>query len=68
MQVTDAALEARARRAAKKIGIRAMKSRWRTGSCDNYGGFMLVDDRNFCRAGARWDMTAEEVIEYCADE
>lgn len=61
----EAAMEARARRAARKIGHVATKSRWRVGSCDNYGGFMIVDERNFVAAGHRFDMTSEEVIEWC---
>jgi hypothetical protein len=35
--------EDRARRAAKRVGLRARKSRWRAGSIDNFGEFMIVD-------------------------
>ena len=60
------ALDSKARRAARKVGLVAYKSRWRAGSIDNYGDFMLVDPyTNFAVGGFRWDMTAEEVIEYC---
>ena len=41
---TEKALEARARRAASRLGYRATKTRWRAGSCDNQGGFAIVDD------------------------
>ena len=64
-----ARLEARARRAAKRVGLVARKSRWRQGSIDNFGEFMLVDPyRNFAVAGSRFDMSAEQVIEFCAEE
>jgi hypothetical protein len=46
----------------------ARKSRWRIGSLDNCGEFMLIDPRTNCPVdGYRYDMTAEEVIEYCRD-
>jgi hypothetical protein len=60
-------LDGRARRAAKKIGLVARRSRWRAGSVDNWGGFVLIDPyTNFIVAGSRFDMSAEEVIRYCA--
>ena len=61
-------MEARARRAAKRVDLCAKKSRWRLGSIDNYGQFILIDpSTNFPVEGFRFDMTAEEVIEYCKD-
>jgi hypothetical protein len=37
------------------------------GSVDNLGGFMLLDPwTNFVVDGARFDLTANYVIEYCA--
>lgn len=66
--VSSKALEARARRAAARAGLVARKSRWRLNSPDNLGQFMLVDpDMNFIVAGERYDMTAEEVLDYCSD-
>jgi len=63
---TESALEARARRAARRAGLVATKSRWRSGSIDNYGEFMLIEPMgNFVVAGFRYDMSAAEVIEYC---
>ena len=62
------AIEQKARRAAKRVGLIASKSRWRYDSIDNYGEFMLIEpDRNISVAGHRFDMSPEEVIEYCAD-
>ena len=59
-------LEHRARRIAMKAGLMAKKSRWRFGSIDNRGGFMLLNpDRNAVIAGERFDLSAEMVIEYC---
>lgn len=59
------ALEARARRAAKRVGLVAIKSRFAL-SIDNRGEFRLLDPyNNRIVAGEKFDLTAEEVIEYC---
>ncbi len=59
-------LEQKARRAAKRAGFVAKKSRWRAHSVDNLGGFQIVQPYfNSVQAGVRFDMTAEEVIDYC---
>lgn len=66
MAASEKALEARARRAAQRIGLVARKSRRRASSADNAGGFMLVDPRlNAVACGERYEMSAEEVIRYC---
>jgi hypothetical protein len=63
---SEGAIESRARRAARRNGWMAMKSR-RQISIDNEGGWMLVDARTNCVvAGLRFSMTPEEVIDYCA--
>jgi len=36
------ASESRARRAAKRVGLVARKSRWRRGTCDNRGGIIVL--------------------------
>jgi hypothetical protein len=61
--ITDAmAIEAKARRLARREGLLARKSR-RT------GGFMIIDPAfNFAVAGFESDLSAEEVIDYCADK
>jgi hypothetical protein len=67
IEMNEAALESRARRAAKRIGLKARRSRWRRDSIDNLGGFMLVDpDRNMIVAGSRYDLTPEDVIKICS--
>jgi hypothetical protein len=66
--LSETALEQRARRAARRVGLVARKSRWRANSIDNHGGFMLVDPMtNFAVDGFRYDLTPEYVIEYCND-
>jgi hypothetical protein len=61
------ALEHRARRAARRTGLIARKSRRRANSLDNLGGFMLVDPMtNFVVDGSRYDLSAEYVIDYCS--
>jgi hypothetical protein len=64
---TEKALEARARRAAMRVGLYAKKSTWRRGSCDNYGQFMLIDAlTNTTTAGLRFDLSPQDVIDHCA--
>ena len=66
--ISEKAPDARARRAAKRVGLVARKSRWRLGSIDNFGKFMLVNPySNFCVAGQRFDMAAEDVIDFCQE-
>ena len=61
-------LESRARRTAAREGYRALKTRWRSGSCDNHGEFMLVEvGSNVPVAGFKYDMSASEILEYFAD-
>jgi hypothetical protein len=62
------AIEDRARRAAKRIGLRARKSRWRANSIDNFGGFQIISPwQNRIVAGEKYSMSAEDVIEFCAE-
>jgi hypothetical protein len=66
--MTEQALEAKARRVAKRVGLIATKSRWWRDSIDNFGGLMLVNARhNWVVAGSRFDLSAENVLEYCAE-
>jgi hypothetical protein len=41
------------------------RARWRAHTIDNLGGFQLLNERNCIVGGARFDLTAENVIEYC---
>jgi hypothetical protein len=63
--ITENARDHRARRAAKRVGLMARKSRWRVNSIDNYGGFQLINERNWIVRGERFDLTAEDVIVWC---
>jgi hypothetical protein len=60
--MTDAnegALDQRARRAAKRAGLMAVRSRWRRDSVDNRGGFQILDPyRNSILARAALRQTA----------
>jgi hypothetical protein len=67
--VSENALEQQARRAARRKGLVARKSRWRVYSPDNLGGFMLVDPRtNFPVDGFKFDLSAEYVVGYCSGD
>jgi hypothetical protein len=60
------AAEARARRAARRAGYVARKTRWRRGSIDNYGGFAIINPENRgIVEGFRFELTAAEVIAWC---
>jgi hypothetical protein len=60
--------QARAWQAVKRVGLKARKSRWRAGSSDNFGEFMIVDPiRNWVIAGARFDLTADDLIAFCPE-
>jgi hypothetical protein len=60
------ALDARARRAAKRVGLVAKKSRWRQGTVDNYGGFMIIEPHgNNVLLGQRFDVSAGDAIAFC---
>jgi len=60
------ALDQRTRRAAKRAGLVARKTRRRAGTVDNWGGYQLIDARhNFVVDGSRFDLSAEEVIKIC---
>jgi hypothetical protein len=64
--ISEQALDACARRAARRVGLMARKSRCRANSIDNFGGFMLVDPTfNGVVAGSRFDMSAGEIVEFC---
>jgi hypothetical protein len=54
---TDHAIDHRARRAAKSVGLIARKK---------HGGFQLIEPlSNAVVAGERFDLSAEEVLEVC---
>ena len=68
-ECAEKALEQRARRKAKSVGLVAIKSRQGVGSVDNCGGFRIVDAILYTiAAGERFDLSAEEVIIFCKDE
>ena len=58
--------ESVARRAARRAGLVALKSRWRKYSPDNFGDFMLIEpETGIPVAGWKYDLTAQEVVDYC---
>ena len=63
---TVAAREARARRAARRVGLIAKKSRRWVGTVFNHGEFMLVDGYYGHLVMGEWfDLTPEDVISFC---
>jgi hypothetical protein len=59
-----ASIDQQALRAAQCAGLVARKDGSPIG-LDNYGGYMIVDLSNIPLAGFRYDLTAQEVIEFC---
>jgi hypothetical protein len=59
--------EAEARRAARRVGLLAVKTSDRLGTLDNLGAFQLIDAKNWqVIAGPAFDLQPEDVIEACA--
>lgn len=68
MTTEEKELDSRARNAARKVGLKAVKSRKRHTNFDNYGGYMLVNtDNNSIEAGQKFDLSAEDVIRVCSE-
>jgi len=66
-EISASVLEARARRAARRTGYKAIKSR-RSRSLNNLGGFALLDaDRNLLVCGSNFELSAQDVIEICSE-
>ncbi|MFM0272379.1 hypothetical protein PQQ59_17455 [Paraburkholderia aspalathi] len=62
----EKALEARARRAAKAAGFFATKSRARTLTLENHGGFQIRDAFSGFPVGGFWfELSAQDVIAFC---
>jgi hypothetical protein len=47
------------------LWIYLVGAEWPSAS-ETVGGLMLIDESNTIRAGFRFDLSAEEVIKYCA--
>ncbi len=60
------ASESTLRRRLKQMGYIARKSRWRRDSVDNHGGFQIINPfYNAIVAGVRFDLTLEDLEEFC---
>lgn len=60
-------MEAKARRVARKAGLVVHKSRERDPHLHDLGGLQLVDpSTNKVVAGLRFELSPENVIEFCA--
>jgi nitroreductase len=54
--------------ARKDLTFRYFRKSWRANSIDNLGGFQIIDPmRNWIVAAERFNFTADDVIEFCAD-
>jgi len=66
-EVIERRAEDRARRAARRVGLIAKKSRRALGFYNN-GGFVLLDPYlNIIVWGEHFDLSAEDVIGFCAE-
>lgn len=62
ISTSDAAREARVRRALMRQGYRLHRSRWRLGSIDNFGGFQIIElNRNYIAAGEKFNLSLDDV-------
>jgi hypothetical protein len=65
----DRKREARLRRIASLQGLRIQKSRQRSPELPGYGGYMLVNDRNYIEMGATsfaYSASLDDVADYLA--
>ena len=58
-------LDDKARREAIKVGLVALRARGRRASTAAPGGFRLLDRDGNCVAGDNYELTAEDVINFC---
>jgi hypothetical protein len=58
-------LDDKARREAIKVGLVALRARGRRASTAVPGGFRLLDRDGNCVAGDNYELTAEDVINFC---
>jgi hypothetical protein len=66
MNISESAMDAFARGAANTVGLLAIKSQWRANTIDNHGGFMVIEpNRNFIVGGSRFELSAQDVIDFC---
>jgi hypothetical protein len=65
--MNEQALEAKARRVAKPVGLMATRSRWRRDSIGIFGDMLVNARHNWIVAGSRFNLSAEDVLEYCGE-
>lgn len=58
-------LDDKARREAVKIGLIALRARGRRAANGKPGGFRLLDRDGICVAGEGYELSAQDVIEFC---
>ena len=58
-------LDDKARREAIKVGLTALRARGRRASTAAPGGFRLLDRDGNCVAGDNYELSAEDVINFC---
>ena len=63
----DSAAVARARRVATSMGWRVEKSRERYQHHNNQGALQILDRRNVVINGVNYEMTPEDVINFCQE-
>ncbi|WP_206998963.1 hypothetical protein [Trinickia mobilis] len=69
MHLAQKALDSRARRAAKKLGFIAHKSRSGIDGLNNHGGFTVLDGlTGFPVYGYYYELDAQDVIEWCNED
>jgi ribosomal protein L37AE/L43A len=62
--VSSSTDDARARRVARQCSLRVCKTR-RQLDLDNFGGYQILDGRNVVLAGQKFELNADDVLEFC---
>jgi hypothetical protein len=60
--LTRQAIDSRVRRAAKKYGVRAVRSRWERGTPRNQGGWQIVAGDGQIIRGFQYDLSDDEIL------
>jgi hypothetical protein len=70
MQMTNhpnRTIDSRVRRVARSVGLQVCKARGGM-HCNNWGGYMLINERNECVHGSCYELSAEDVLFWCQPE
>lgn len=63
-KLPPAGRQLRIRREAEKSNLRAIKTRWRSGTPDNLGGWQIIDPRGRIAAGKNYSLSDDDALAF----